>query len=233
MTPILFYGVPEGCSFGSIVALEWLGEPYRLSRINMPEETGTDAYGRINAVRETPSLMTADGRFISESMAILSHLNLRFVERGRGFLPGTPGFDRFNQTLAFLNTTLFASFAPYWFALEHESAPAAQAALQAFGREQVRKAHAAIEAMLSEHAYLLGDEPSLADAYFVGVARWNDFHRVVDRADYPRLADLYERIQADPAVRFAHAIEEGEEPTGAGGFQGHVTPEAAVAQAAA
>ena len=26
MTPILFYGVPSGCSFGSIVALEWLDQ---------------------------------------------------------------------------------------------------------------------------------------------------------------------------------------------------------------
>ena len=33
--PILYYGVPSGCSFGSIVALEWLGQPYALSRIEM------------------------------------------------------------------------------------------------------------------------------------------------------------------------------------------------------
>ena len=36
MTPILFYGVPSGCSFGSIVALEWLRQPYHLCRIDMP-----------------------------------------------------------------------------------------------------------------------------------------------------------------------------------------------------
>ncbi|MCR7705994.1 glutathione S-transferase, partial [Pseudomonas aeruginosa] len=35
MEPVLFYGVPHGCSFGSIVALEWLGRPYRLCRIEM------------------------------------------------------------------------------------------------------------------------------------------------------------------------------------------------------
>ena len=37
MEPVLFYGVPSGCSFGSIVALEWLGIPYKLCRIDMPE----------------------------------------------------------------------------------------------------------------------------------------------------------------------------------------------------
>jgi len=36
MNPILFYGVPEGCSFGAIVALEWSGLPYQLCRIQMP-----------------------------------------------------------------------------------------------------------------------------------------------------------------------------------------------------
>ena len=38
MEPVLFYGVPQGCSFGSIVALEWLNQPYRLCRINMPAD---------------------------------------------------------------------------------------------------------------------------------------------------------------------------------------------------
>ncbi|MGO7258855.1 glutathione S-transferase N-terminal domain-containing protein, partial [Rhizobium brockwellii] len=79
MSPILFYGVPEGCSFGSIVALEWSGLPYRLCRVEMPEMVSTDDYARINAVGETPSLLLEDGRTISESMAILHHIGARAV----------------------------------------------------------------------------------------------------------------------------------------------------------
>ena len=62
MTQILFYGVPSGCSFGSIVALEWLGRPYRHCRIAMPEVVSGPDYRRLNSVGETPTLLTADGR---------------------------------------------------------------------------------------------------------------------------------------------------------------------------
>jgi glutathione S-transferase len=211
MEPILFYGVPEGCSFGSIVALEWLGKPYRLCRIQMPEVVSSDDYRRINPVGETPSLMTASGSVISQSMAILHHLAARGIDRGLGYAQGTEEFDRFNEMLAFLNTSFFDAFGPLWYALEHSAEGPRKEALGAFGRAKVAKAHADLKAWLGDRPWLLGDRPSLADAYFAGIARWADFHKAVDRRDYPGLQRLYEKLQDDPAVRFAHAIE-AEEP---------------------
>ena len=41
------------------MALEWLGRPYRLCRIEMPEVVSSDDYRRINPVGETLSLLTA------------------------------------------------------------------------------------------------------------------------------------------------------------------------------
>ena len=79
MVQTLMYGIPSGCSFGSIVALEWLGEPYRLCRIEMPAVVQSDAYREINPVGETPTLVTATGDPISESMAILNHLGARGI----------------------------------------------------------------------------------------------------------------------------------------------------------
>ncbi|MDT0894205.1 glutathione S-transferase N-terminal domain-containing protein, partial [Staphylococcus pseudintermedius] len=74
MSPILYYGVPSGCSFGSIVALEWSGQPYRLARVNMPEDMQTELFAAINPVRETPALQTARGDYLAESLAILNHI---------------------------------------------------------------------------------------------------------------------------------------------------------------
>src|SRR5688572_33420441 len=79
--PLLFYGVPSGCSFGSIVALEWLGQPYQLSRIEMPDVVSSDDFKRINPVGETPTLRTAAGDFISESVAILNHIGALDLDR--------------------------------------------------------------------------------------------------------------------------------------------------------
>lgn len=226
MIPVLLYGVPEGCSFGSIVALEWLGQPYRLCRIQMPEETQTDLYTRIAPAGETPVLITDDGRALTESMAILNHVAAHGLQMGLGHRQGSPGFDGLNRTLAFLNTTFFAAYGPLWFALEHAQDPETHTALRRFGETQVRAAHLKLAALLGDADWLSGERIGLADAYFAAIARWNDFHKVVDRSEFPKLQALYERVQQDPAVRFAHEIEAGREPSGAGGFRGHVSLEA-------
>jgi glutathione S-transferase len=223
MTPILFYGVPSGCSLGSIVALEWLGKPYRLCRIEMPKAVKGERYRRINPVGETPALMTEGGAVISESMAILNHLGARGIDAGLSFAQGSPGFDRLNQVLAFLNTSFFNGFSPLWFALEHGMDGPDRDALRAYGAANLVKAHADLEAMLGDGDWLLGDRRSLADAYFVGIARWTKYHDVVDRRDYPGLQRLFGRLEADPAVRFAHAVERGEAARPTGAFLGEVS----------
>ena len=74
----------------------------------------------------------------------------------------------------------------------------------------------------------LGSHKTLADAYFSGIARWADFHQVNPR-DCPRLHRLRQRLESDPAVRFAHVIEHEHAASSAGGFQGHVSLDAAMA----
>lgn len=219
----LFYGVPEGCSFGSIVALEWSGAKYHLCRVDMPGIVSSEDYKRINPVGETPTLMLPDGRMLSESMAILGHIAAKTVSEGLGFEPGSPDDDRLKQMLAFLNTSFFNAFGPLWYTIEHELADTAKAALRDYGIAKVERAHADLEMLLDGKEWLIGDRRSMADAYFMGIARWNDFHKVVDRRRFRALNSLYERMLGDPAVRFAHAIEHEEPATSAGGFLGHVS----------
>lgn len=223
MALTLFYGVPEGCSFGSIVALEWSGAKYHLCRVQMPEIVSSEDYKQINPVGETPTLMLPDGRLVSESMAILGHIAAKTVSKGFGFEPGSRDDDRLKQMLAFLNTGFFNAFSPLWYAFEHDLVADAKQALRDYGIAKVERAHAHLETLLDGREWLLGDKRSFADAYFMGIARWNDFHKVVDRRQFPALNSLYQCMLEDPAVRFAHAIEHEEEAVSAGGFQGHLS----------
>ena len=102
----------------------------------------------------------------------------------------------------------------------------------AYGAAKVTKAHADLEAMLGDKDWLLGDRRTLADAYFAGIARWTRYHDVVDRRDYPGLQRLFEKLEADPAVRFAHAIERGDAAVSGGGFRGEVSLDDIVRQQA-
>ncbi|MER8481423.1 hypothetical protein [Mesorhizobium sp. M1322] len=54
------------------------------------------------------------------------------------------------------------------------------------------------------------------------VARWAEFHKSVDRPACPKLAALRRRIESDPDVRYAQAIEDGEKPAGSGACLGHI-----------
>lgn len=215
MEPVLFYGVPLGCSFGAIVTLEWSGRPYRLCRIEMPRDLHSELFGRVNPLRETPALLTAAGDLLNQSAAIAQHLAS----------PGGPDQDRLNQALAFLTTSYFGAFSPLWAAFEMQPDPPVQEMLRAQGRRRVAKAHGQLEALLAGRDWLAGARPSAADAYFAGIVRWNAFHEAVDLADYPRATALAAKLQADPAVVFAQAIEDQRPATGAGGFLGHVALE--------
>ena len=225
MEPVLLYGVPQGCSLGSIVALEWLKQPYRLCRINMPEDMQTDSYARINSIRETPAMLFENGTVLTESAAILQNIAARGIAQGLGFAQGTAEFDRLNQRLAFLNTTFFSSFSPLWRAYEMEENPSVQTMLRDLGRSLVAKAHAQLDTMLANQEWLVGHQRTVADAYFVGLARWANYHRAIKQSDYPNVLRLFEKLEADPAVEFAHAIEDERPANSAGGFRGHVTLE--------
>lgn len=219
--PVLFYGVPSGCSFGSIVALEWLGEPYRLCRIEMMEHPWSELFARVNPVGKTPALLTARGDALAESLAILQHI----AARDPSFRAGTPEFDRLAAMLSFLVTDFFSAFGPLWHAYEGAGMDDAQRAfLRAHGRRDVEKVCAQLDRVLAGRRWLVGDERTVADAYFAGVARWIEFHEVGDvvRA-FPHFHRYREQVRAEPAVVFAQAIEDGAAATSGGAFRGHVT----------
>lgn len=223
MEPILLYGFPSGSSMGLVAAFERVGQPYRLCRVDMLADMKNDAYARLNGRQETPVLITDEGRLLTETMAIAAWLEARDTERRISFEPRSPEADRMHQLTAFVNTGFTAAFAPLWAAFEMESAePALLATLRDFGRKAVTHRHNQLEAMIGDTDFLVGDRLTLADTTLIGVARWAEFHRAIDGAAYPRLAALRRRIEAEAAVHYAQAIEDGEMPAGSGACLGQI-----------
>lgn len=223
MEPILVYGFPAGSSMGLVAALEWLGKPYRLCRVDMLGEMRDPSYARINARHETPALITETGRPLTETMAIAAWIEARDTERRISFDPLSPEADRMHQLMAYVNTGFTGAFSPLWVAMELDNPdPAFQAALRRFGREAVIDRHDKLEAMIGDTPFLVGTRPTLADAVLVGVARWLDFHEVADRERWPKLSDLRRRLESDPAVIHATALEEDQDAAGSSACLGHV-----------
>ncbi|WP_349435072.1 glutathione S-transferase family protein [Pararhizobium sp. A13] len=224
MEPILLYGFPAGSSMGLVAAFEHVGQPYRLCRVDMLAEMKNDAYARLNARQETPVLITGEGRVLTETMAIAAWLEARDMTRRISFDPRSPQADRMHQLMAFVNTGFTSAFTPLWAAFEMESAePETLTVLRDFGRRAVKQRHDHLEAMIGDTTFLVGDRLTLADTTLIGVARWAEFHQALGGSAYPRLAALRSRIEAEPAVQYALAIEEGERPAASGACLGQVS----------
>lgn len=224
MEPILLYGYPLGSSMGLVAALEWLGQPYRLCRVDMLGEMRDPSYARINPRHETPAFITDEGRVLSETMAIAAWLEARDVERRISFDPLTAEADRMHQLMGFVNSGFTGAFTPLWIALEMEVPdPTMQAMLRKSGIERVIERHDKLEAMIGEDAFFIGEHPTLADALLIGVARWLEYFDVADKARWPKLTTLRQRLEAEPAVIYATALESGESIQGTGACLGHVS----------
>ena len=223
MEPILVYGFPLGSSMGLVASLEWLGQPYRLCRVDMLGEMREPSYARLNARHETPAFITDDGRVITETMAIATWLEARDTERRISFDPRSPHADRMHQLMAYVNTGFTGAFSPLWAALEMSPPdPQLQESLRRYGRQAVIERHDKLEAMLDDTPFLIGERPTLADGVLIGVSRWLEFHQVADVGRWPKLAALRARIEADTAIAYALAVENGERPAGSGACAGHV-----------
>lgn len=208
---------------GLVASLEWLGRPYRLCRVDMLGEMREPSYKRINPRVETPALVTDRGDVLTETMAIAAWLEARDMERRISFDPLSPEADRMHQLMAFINTGFTGAFGPLWAAMEMQPPnPAMQSALKEWGSEGVMERHDRLEEMIGDSRFLIADHPTLADGILIGIARWLDFHQVADRSRWPKLAALRGRIEADPAVIYATALENGETQPGNGTCRGHV-----------
>ena len=231
MEPILIYGFPLGTSMGLVATLEWLGKPYRLCRVDMLGEMREPSYARLNARHETPAFIDDQGRILTETLAIASWLEARDADRRISFDPLSHQADRMHQIMAYVNTGFTAAFTPHWAALEMDPPnPALQSTLREWGRGRIIERHDKLEEMMGDTPFLVGDKPTLADGVFIGVARWLDFHAIADRSRWPKLAALRERLEADPAVIYATALESGESRQGTGSCAGHVPLEEMIAR---
>ncbi|MBC9248298.1 glutathione S-transferase family protein [Paracoccus sp. 11-3] len=223
MEPILVYGFPSGSSMGLIAALEWLGKPYQLCRVDMFGEMQEPAYKKLNPRVETPVFITDDGEVLTESMAIALWLAVRDDRHRISFEPQSDQADRMHQFMAFINTGFTSAFGPLWTALEMEDDdPARKEALRKLGKEAVIERHDRLEEMIDKTPYLVSERPTLADGFLIGVARWLDFHDVAEKSRWPKLAAIRQRLEEDPAVAYASALENGERAQGSGACQDHL-----------
>jgi len=159
------YYAPGACSLADHIALIEAGLPYSLVKVDLKTkrtEDGAD-YGTINPKCYVPALaLDSDEGVLTENIAILA-----YIAQKSGKLMPASGLPRLRvlEAAAFVSTELHKNFKPFF-------NPAASEAEKDEARNLLEKRFAAIDAMLDDKGFLLGDDPTIADCYLFVTLTW-------------------------------------------------------------
>lgn len=194
----LYYS-PGACSLSPrIVALE-AGLDLAYEKVDgkaKRTESGKD-FWQINPKGYVPALQLDDGAVLTEGPAIVQYLADLRPASGLAPANGSLARYRLQEALGYINSELHKSYSPLF-------NPATPEATREERKEYLRRRYALIEATLTRHPYLLGDEFTVADAYLFTVTRWAQFVDL-DLTAFPHLQAFQQLVAARPAV--ARALE--------------------------
>ena len=189
----LYYS-PGACSQAPHIALEEVGLPHELVKVDLVKHTLPDGsdFRAINPKGYVPLLQLEDGSYLSEASVILQYI----ADRKPGTVApefGTATRWKLMEWLAFISTEVHKGFGPLW----NPKTPAEvrERAVQALGNR-----FALIEKTLAGQPYLTGSEFSIADAYLFVLLGWTGLHKI-DLANWPALVAFRERVASRPAVQ--------------------------------
>lgn len=195
------YFAPGACSLAPHIALHEAGLPFTVERVDLrAKKTASGAdYLAINPKGAVPALALDDGETLTEVAALLQYI----ADRAGGplALPPVGSKERYRllEWLNFVATELHKGFGPLW-------KPNTPDAYKPIVRENLAQRFAHLDDALAGKPYLLGDQPTVADAYLFTILNWSNFHQI-DLAPYPNVAAFMQRMAARPAVRKAMQAE--------------------------
>jgi glutathione S-transferase len=165
MGTLKLYDYAASCNCYKVrLLLAQLGRPYERVAVDIfAGDTLTDAYARMNPLRTTPVLETEDGRFLSESAAILWHL-----AEGTSLLPAD-AFERAEvlRWLVYEQTDVIPATGGLRFRLQTGRLTADEPAAQA-RRAAGLEVLALLDAHLDGRAFVVGAGYSIADVALHG-----------------------------------------------------------------
>ena len=195
----LFY-FPQLVSMATHIWLEEIGEPYDLQLVDlMKGEHKAPAHLARNPAGQLPALQIDDDVYLTETIAIADYLANTFPQAGlapAGPLPRA----RWIATMARIASTFHPTFTRVvrpGMLVEDESA---HAAVSTSARARYLAHLDELEALVSEDAWLLGDQYTTADAHALVIYNWA-IRAQLPVADRVRLARWKDRMIARPAVR--------------------------------
>lgn len=167
----LYYS-PGACSLIVSCLLEELEVPYELRPVNFAaNEHHSEEYRKLNPKRKVPALVTPEG-VLTECVALVEYICDKHDKAGK--LLGKPGSWQRAKTLeqiATLATEVHPAFNRFFHHDDFAAAKEVQEAVKARGAEKLLEYFREEDAALTK-PYWSGDSMTVADLYFMVIARW-------------------------------------------------------------
>jgi glutathione S-transferase len=196
---LTLYYCPGACSTAAHIALEETGAPYQGKQVLIPKgEHKTDAYAAVNPRQQVPAL-SADGKVITECVAILAYVARRYPEAR--LLPA----DEVDQarciaTLAWIASAVDPLFRraarPERFVADEN----AQLAVKDAAREAYWVKCREIDGLLSQKSWMMGAQYTVCDPYALVYFGWGQ-RLGLPMAELAAYNAFRDRMLERPAVR--------------------------------
>jgi maleylpyruvate isomerase len=198
------------------IVLAWKAVPYEYVAVNLaPDaaENASDSYAAVNALQQVPTLEWTEAERairLTQSIAIAEYLEERFPEP-RFFPKSELSRARMRQAVEIVNSGIQP--------LQNSATITALRALcdedgvKAWIRNAMTRGLAALESLALGHGgvFLVGDEPSLADACLVPQL-YNARRFAVDLTPYPKLTEIEAATARLEAFARAHPDQQPDSP---------------------
>jgi glutathione S-transferase len=199
--PMKLYYLTGACSLASYISLVEAGqkfEAYAVDRLTKKATDGQDLTA-LNPKGYVPVLVLDDGSVLTENAAVLSYISTLDPAGKLAPKPGTMGFFRVLEWLAFINSEVHKNLSPLF-------RPNSSEDMKKAARDMVLLRYGFVERSLGDKSFLTGESFTVADAYLYVTLSW--LGRVgVSIADLPRLTAYYERCRTRPSVQQARKDE--------------------------
>jgi GST-like protein len=188
--------------WGSTIAeavLDVAGLPYRVEDVMVVEAgPGRDRLLALNPLGQVPTLVMPDGSIMTESAAIVLHVNDLAPAAGLVPPPGDPLRPAFLRWLVFLVAQVYPTFTYFDFPERWVGGEAAQADLKERLGEYRKRLWRQVEGAAAS-PWFLGERFSALDVYVCAMTHWQP-RRAWFAAECPKLTQIATKADAEPRL---------------------------------
>lgn len=195
------YFAPDTCSFSPHIVLQELGLSYDLARVNNRTKRTSEGsdFLTVNPKGYVAALQLDSGEILTEGPALVQYLADLKPDAGLAPANGTLARVRIQEWLNFISSEIHGGSSP----LFNKDLPVG---VQNIFKTRLYQRFDLLGTTLANHAYLMGDRFTIADAYLFTVLNWMSVFGI-DLGRWPSIIEYIQRISTRPSVVAARARE--------------------------